>query len=411
MQSDANQASNLSPQALKAVYDISRVILQAVDTSAALQSIIPLARPVFIFDNAVIYQLKENGLLEPFYARALGRGRSSEADMAWGESVANEVLAQQKMIIRREDVGEREKEASPDRLHLRDFLGLPLWLGEQLKGVLVFIRFGGPQYLPEHVMLAELIAEHIMQLLERQHLVQRIASLEAERKLSRLQEEFIATITHDLRSPLGFIKGYATSLLREDVEWDQETSREFLAIIDDEADRLTELIDNLLDTSRLQSGTLRMDFQPVQLDTMLRDFAQRVRVNHATINLQLELPDRGVTIWAAPARLAQVFDNLVDNAIKYAPHAIVTIWMAEEPEQVHVILRDSGPGIPPEHLEDIFKRFYRLPSHIATERGSGLGLFICREIIQAHGGTIYADSAPGKGTAFHILLPYTQPMG
>jgi K+-sensing histidine kinase KdpD len=269
----------------------------------------------------------------------------------------------------------------------------------------VFIRFGGPVYLPEQVNFAQLIAEHVEHLLEKQNLVNRIASLEADRKLDRLQQEFVATISHDLRSPLGFIKGYATTLLREDITWDNETHREFLTIINEEADRLSNLIDNLLDSSRLQSGTLQMSFRPERLDSLLKELAQRAQMGEYNVKIRLNLEKSDAKIWLDTTRMIQVFDNLISNAAKYAPGSPVTISLEWKPEIAHVTVSDAGPGIPNDRLEDIFKRFYRLVEYQDTAKGTGLGLFICRQIINAHQGVIYADSTLGKGSSIHILLP------
>jgi signal transduction histidine kinase len=395
---------------LRALFEMSRVILQPVDIAGAFKQIVRLARPVFIFDNAVLYQIKVDGSLEPTDARAVGRGRAVEADMAWGESIASEVIKSGQFILQSEQVGDLEGDRMRDRLRDQRFLGLPIWVGNELAGALVFVRFGGPDYDQKQIHLANLIAEQLTRLLERQHLIDRVADLEAERRLARLQQDFVATITHDLRSPLGFIKGYATSLLRKDVDWDVETRREFLTIIDDEADRLTALIDNLLDSSRLQSGTLRMDFQPVRLDTILRDLVARMRAtefpNQVTLNLEPQPQDKQVL--ADPVRLVQVFDNVFSNAAKYAPGSPLDVSLHWDPQQVEIVFQDYGTGIPSEHLENIFERFYRLPSHSTTVQGTGLGLFICKQIIQAHQGEIYATSEVGFGTQIHIHLEVSE---
>lgn len=396
---------NLKHRELQTVYEISRVILQSVDTASALKEIIRLARPVFIFDNVVLYQYRDNQSLAPTYARAVGRGRSIEADMAWGEAFANEVLEKRDVIIRRENLTHGTVDRGTARLNTRFFLGLPLNIGYEALGALVFIRFGGPVYLPEQVNFAQLIAEHVEHLLEKQNLVNRIASLEADRKLDRLQQEFVATISHDLRSPLGFIKGYATTLLREDITWDNETRREFLTIINEEADRLSNLIDNLLDSSRLQSGTLQMSFRPERLDTLLKELAQRAQMGEYNVKIRLNVDKSEVKIWLDTTRMIQVFDNLISNAAKYAPGSPVTISLEWKPEIAHITVSDTGPGIPNDRLEDIFKRFYRLAEYQDTAKGTGLGLFICRQIINAHQGVIYADSILGKGSSIHILLP------
>ncbi len=394
----------LRPQELEAVYAISRAVAQSLNVDSALDEIIRLSRPVFIFDSIVVYALQEKNTLEPLYARVIGRGIAAEGDMAWGEAIAKDVYRSIQTLIRREEVDRLPK----DRLNVRYFLGLPLRLGERVMGSLVFARFGGPPYTPEQIHLAEFIAGHIAQLLGRQQLVQRIASLEAERRLDRLQQDFIATVSHELCTPLGFIKGYATTLLREDTTWDENTRREFLAIIDEEADRLRELIDNLLDSSRLQSGTLKMQFQPVRLDALLRDISVRASSRYENISIKLDLKVTDMRAEVDPTRIAQVLDNLLGNATKYAPGAPVLVTLESFGDRVHISVHDDGPGIAPEHLDHLFKRFYRVPDHSSTTHGTGLGLFICRQIIHAHGGEISVDSKPGEGTTFHIYLPFKQ---
>ncbi len=398
-------ADFLEPRELRTIYKISRVILQAVDTSAALKQIVYLARPIFIFDNVVLFQQENNRTLSPTYARALGRGRSTEADMAWGEAVAGEVFQSGDVVLKEEKRAEETDDRHKARLNTRFFLGLPLWVGGQIEGVLVFIRFGGPAYLPEQVKLARLIAEHIERLLERQILVERVANLEAERRLDRLQQEFVATITHDLKSPLGFIKGYATTLLRDDAQWDAQTRKEFLTIIEEEADRLAQLIDNLLDSSRLQTGTLRMDFQPVNPVDIMRDFQQRVQLGNDNLDVKFDIETCEEVIWVDPYRIMQVLDNLLSNALKYAPDSPVRVSLSWEPQRVHICFQDFGPGIPEDQLDKIFKRFYRVPAYANRATGSGLGLFICQKIIRGHHGEIFAESTLGEGAAFHVFLP------
>ncbi len=400
--------SILRPEELEAVYSISRAVARSVNLDTALDEIIRLARPVFIFDNMVLYLQRREDLLDAAYAKAIGRGRSQEADLAWGESTAQEALATGQVAIRVEKMEDYEK----DRTRLRYSLGLPLgWAGEESMGALVFIRFGGPSFKPDQIRLSEFIAVHVSQLLGHTHLVQKVANLEAEHRLNRLQEDFIATVSHELLTPLGFIKGYATTLLRDDIDWDDNTRNEFLTIIDDEADRLHELIENLMDSSRLQAGTLRMSFQPIRLDTFLKDMVLRAGSRNEDIQIYLDLKVNRLQVQADPTRLAQVFDNLLTNAIKYAPGSRVMIILAVEGNQAHITVSDNGPGIAPEHLKNLFDRFFRVPSENVTVRGTGLGLYICRRIVQAHGGEIMVESVISKGTTFHIHLPLEREKG
>ncbi|MGW8249307.1 MAG: sensor histidine kinase, partial [Anaerolineales bacterium] len=129
------------------------------------------------------------------------------------------------------------------------------------------------------------------------------------------------------------------------------------------------------------------------------------------IQIYLDLKVDGLQIQADPTRLAQVLDNLLTNAIKYAPGSRVMITLSVEQTQAHITVSDNGPGIAPEHLKSLFNRFYRVPTNNVTVRGTGLGLYICRRIIQAHGGEITAESKIGKGTTFHIRLPLKREKG
>jgi len=400
-----NKAKGTGPlrhQELEAVYSISRAAAQAENIDSALDEIIRISRQVFIFDTIVLFQPRENNAIEASYARVVGRGQSAEGNLAWGEAVAHEVFHTGQTLKRQEQLEGWQS----DRLNLRFFLGLPLAQGDRVMGALIFGRYGGPPYTPDQIYLAEFIADHIAQLLGHKHLVERIANLEAERRLEELQHDFIATITHELNTPLGFIKGYATTLLRDDISWDETTRREFLSIIDEEADRLRELIDHLLDSSRLQSGTLRMHFQIVRLDSLLRDISVRARSRNENLNIYLNIKETNVRCQADPTRIAQVIDNLLSNAAKYAPGAPVIISLDVIDSQAHIAVRDRGPGIATEHLPHLFKRFYRVPDKSSGVRGTGLGLFICRQIITAHDGQISVESKPGEGTTFHIYLPF-----
>jgi signal transduction histidine kinase len=390
-------SSSVIPEFL---YNISRITVLADSCKSALDEIISYIRGIFIFDNLAVYQVDHENHLDPFYAKAMGRGRSAEADISWGEIMASQVLLQRKTILQ-----EPEKSRNTDRLDRPYLLGVPLQIPDRLMGVMIFIRFGSPPFTPLEVMLSEFIAQQVSMLLDRQLLQQQINGLEAQNKQAELQENFISTITHELRSPLGFIKGYTTTLLRSDMTWDQNTQQEFLNIIDQETDHLEELIENLLDSARLQSGQLSMQFQPVRLDGLLNDVIARAHLHHPEQVIYYEALSPPSTIQGDPRRLAQVFENIISNAVKYASGSPVWIKLHPDQNYLYLTISDKGPGIPEKYLNHIFQRFFRNPEQTPNVHGSGLGLFICQQIIQAHHGQIYATSQIGEGTTFHIKLP------
>jgi signal transduction histidine kinase len=357
-------------------------------------------RKEFVFDNVAVYlQDEETQNLDIAFARAIGRSRGAEADAAWGEDFAGQVIKKGQLLLRDPSPGV----SSDDRLHQAYLLGLPLREDDLVKGAVVFVRFGGPVYEEQHIALASFAAGLLSTLYGRAASTKLGEELHDLKRQMQLQEDFVSTISHELRTPLGFIKGYSTSLLRQDTSWDEETQKEFLTIIDEEADRLSLLIENVLESARLQSRTLPLRFQPIRLDAVLRDVILRLRSRHKDLDVSMDLESVPPTSGDG-VRLAQVFENLFTNAIKYAPGSPLVVLLNQVDDNILISFIDHGPGIPKDSLPLIFERFYRVRGE-KTVTGTGLGLYICKQIILAHRGKIWAESAPGQGTTFFIELP------
>ena len=401
MSKDKLSASQLQPEELKAVYAISRVVAGTLDIDQALDEIVHLARPVFIFDNAVLYlQNDESGALEPAFARAIGRGRSAEADLSWGGKAAKEVFDSGNIYLK-----EAEIDPDSDRLTQGFYLGQPMRVGGQVIGALVFIRFGGPSYSDLHINLAEFIAAHITQVLEHKRLVKRVAALEADKRLAELQSEFLATVSHELKTPLGFIKGYTTTLLRKEANWSAEEQRDFLTIINEESDQLENLVNDLLVSSRLQSGTLPLHKKDSDLAQLCSEVIGRLKNRHPNTSIEFESKAINSHSHIDPNRIGQVIENLISNAIKHAPQSKVLLSIENTDDHLTLTVKDKGRGIPPDQLQNIFQRFYRIPNHEESVRGSGLGLYICKQIVEAHSGSIRVESSLGAGSIFTVELP------
>ena len=401
----------VSPSLMKeldSLYAINQVVNKTEDWKAALDQIVKLIRTILIFDNLVLYLPDSTaGLLEVSYARAIGRGRSLGADLSWGEAVANQVLSSRQVYIQ-QPPNNKVESTDQNRLEQPHVLGIPLQFQEQMLGILVFIRFGGPVFDQNNTRLAIFIGEEIAHFLERKHLKRLFSILQEEHQQTQLQDNFITTISHELLTPLGFIKGYATTLLRSDTTWDENTRREFLTIIDQETDRLQELIDNILDSTRLQTGNLPMEFQPVRLDVLIRDVITKARLNHKSLQVLFKPETPVILVQGDPQRLAQVFENLISNAVKYAPGSAITITINKEKDSIIIIFSDNGPGIPAQYMSHLFERFFRNPEQAINVHGTGLGLYICRQIINAHHGSISIESVLGEGTSVRIQLPCDQ---
>ncbi len=228
-----------------------------------------------------------------------------------------------------------------------------------------------------------------------------------EKELDEMKSQLLSTVSHELRTPLASIKGFATTLLRRDVEWDEASRLEFLCIIDEESDRLSELIGNLLDMSRVEAGTLRMEAQPTDLSLIVDETVAEFRMMTRDHRIQVELPSSLPLVLADPRRIRQVLRNLVENAVKYSPRGgAVNVTVQTGMDRVQVSVADQGIGLEPQHLDRIFDRFYQVDSASTRQvGGSGLGLSISRAIIEAHGGEIWVESEPGVGSTFHFTLP------
>jgi len=283
-------------------------------------------------------------------------------------------------------------------------LGMPLLDKAEVLGAIISFALAAAIY-SEQTTFADFLASHLAVLVAREKLKKENGRLEFQYRTFQVQEDFISTLSHELRTPLGYIKGYSTTLLRTDANWDEKTRQEFLTIIDQETDRLEELLNNLLDSAKLQSGMIMMDFQVVRLDSLVKDVIIRAKLHHPDQVIQVEMPDPLRPIHADPGRLAQVLENLVNNAIKYAPGSPVIIRISDVPDGITLEVIDKGAGIPEKYQSKIFDRFFRIPDQVSMAHGSGLGLFICKQIVQAHGGNIQLTSHIGEGSNFRIFLP------
>ena len=389
----------MDTQEFSYIHELMRTALDASDPRASIENFLSVLRQQFVFDNVAVYiQDEKTNALEIVYARAVGRAKAAEADAAWGETFAGQVMAKGILLLQ-DPASDISKD---DRLRQAYLLGIPLRADGLIGGALVFVRFGGPPYEETHLTVATLVGEILSVMFERQAWKRMHEELHELKLQMQLQEDFVSTISHELRTPLGFIKGYSTSLLRKDTSWDPETQQEFLTIIDEEADRLSLLIENVLESARLQSRTLPLRFQPLRLDAVIRDVVTRLRSRYKDLDVNMELVSTP-PIQGDGVRIAQVFDNLFTNAIKYAPGSSIHVNLQQVEQYLLVSLADQGPGVPEESLSLIFDRFYRVRSEKAT--GTGLGLYICKQIIDAHRGKIWAESTLGEGTTFFIELP------
>jgi len=227
------------------------------------------------------------------------------------------------------------------------------------------------------------------------------------KQLESARQEFVANVSHELRTPLSLIKGYVETLL-DGAQDNPEVATRFLGTIDRNADRLRLLIEDLLAISELESGRVKLHLQTVALAPIVAKVLEDFKGQAAAKGVRLVNQAPKAAVRADRDRLEQVLGNLVDNAIKYgrSEGTVTVAGCALDGGQVEVAVQDDGPGIPPEALERIFERFYRVDKARSREQGgTGLGLAIVKHLVQCHGGRVWATSEPGHGAAFHFVLP------
>lgn len=225
------------------------------------------------------------------------------------------------------------------------------------------------------------------------------------RQAEELKTTFVSIISHELKTPVALIKGYVSTLRREDARWDRHIVQDSLQVIEEEADRLTLLIENLLDASRLAAGGFALKPADVSVPEIAQRIAQRLQTQTSLHKLKTDFPAEFPVILADEIRLEQVISNLISNAIKYAPGGDIVVSGQIRPEQIIVCVSDQGPGIAPEDIPHIFDRFYRAPDMARRTKGAGLGLFLTKSIIEAHGGRIWVNPETGQGARICFSLP------
>jgi len=221
------------------------------------------------------------------------------------------------------------------------------------------------------------------------------------------RRDFIANVSHELRTPLTSIQGYVETLV-EDTKPNPETMREFLGIIHKNATRMNRLTEDLLALASVESPDYKLVAQPARACALVQDAIESL--GGIVVDSEVELESAGAPdtlVMADPDAMNQVFGNLIENAVKYGKEnkrIVVGAKLLED--EVEFFVQDFGPGIPSEHLDRIFERFYRVDKARSRESGgTGLGLAIVKHIVEAHGGRIWAESELGAGAAFHFTLP------
>lgn len=270
---------------------------------------------------------------------------------------------------------------------------------------------------PQQTTLFSAFCDQIALAIERATLAREAAHAVALRESDRLKDALLGSVTHDLRTPLASIKAAASSLLRGDITWTAPERRELLESIDTSADRLNRLVGALLDLSRLEAGVAQPGLDWMLMSDVIATVLDRLDLTGLTsgYDIRVEEPDNLPLVLMDHEQIEQVMTNLLENALKYSPKdSAIRVRVSISETDLIVSVSDQGIGIPKRELEAIFNKFYRVkqarlpwsPGRPPT--GAGLGLAICASIIRAHGGRIWAESAPGEGTTLTFTLPLSR---
>ncbi|MEW6242955.1 MAG: ATP-binding protein [Bacillota bacterium] len=279
------------------------------------------------------------------------------------------------------------------------FVVIPLCLGGDLGRLMVKMASSANQDAEKMVSVLKELSRLVSRRVKIQELLR-------EMREERVLTDVLSTLSHDLRTPLACIKGYATLLMSQEHELDVKQRQEFFRIILEECDHIERLIASLLDCTT-EDEAFKVHKEPVLIPALLKKVLRDRSFLAREHRFLLDFPPNAREVWADPVRLEQVFRNLIDNAVKYSPEgSLVVIRARPSRGDILISVADQGYGIAPEHLNRLFDRFYRIRNEESKHvSGTGLGLPIARRIIEAHGGNIWAESTVGKGTTFYFRLP------
>jgi two-component system sensor histidine kinase KdpD len=298
---------------------------------------------------------------------------------------------------------------------------VPLKLGERVVGVLRLSMEDDPRLFDierslgverEHshsdAAFFWTFVDQAASVIERERLRRESLQVEVLQRTDALRAALLSSVSHDLRTPLSSIKAAASSLLQEDVQWDDEARHSFALAIVRESDRLNRLVANLLDMSRIEAGVLKPEKEWYPLDELIHDVLGRMQPLFQGREVHTDIPDDLPPVELDYLQIDQVLTNLLENAIRYTPPGSpidISVQLCED--SVLVSVADRGPGVPPSDMERVFDKFYRVlnSEKAARTTGSGLGLAVCRGLIEAHGGRIWVENRQGGGALFRFTLP------
>ena len=404
----AEQEVRRRNEELIALNTIATTISQAVDLEKMLNAVLGKVMQMVDMDMGQIHLLTDGRDTLSLVAQ---RGFPQEAELEiqpvkLGEGVIGRVAQSGEFFVKSQasDIPDMGTEIEQQKA-LCACASIPLKLQDRVLGVLSIFSRNHCELKSAEVQLLAAIGHQVGVAVENARLAEEASRVGILQELNRLRAELIANVSHELRAPLGLVKLSSTALLLDDVEFDRETQVRLLRNIDEEADRLEKIVDNLLDLSQIDSGQLRLDMQPADVGRLAKAVLKSREIQTAQHRFVHDFDEALIAV-IDRKRIEQVLRNLLSNAIKYSPEGgTITVRGYKENEQLVIQVSDQGIGIPQEDLEQVFERFYRVENKVTQKVGGvGLGLAVCRSIVEAHGGRIWAESTHGHGSIFYVAL-------
>ena len=394
---------------LDAANRCARALSSSLELEEASTAFIRELRGLVPFDRMAIV------LAEDEVARVLATsGEGAQTSMPPGSilPLENNILAEvvsSGQTAYRPDMSEPRYDEEPVLLGIgvRSRVVVPLPVGARTIGILSIGRGEVEAFTEDEIELVTLLGRLVA------GAVQNIRAYEAERRtveelrrLSALRADFVSLVSHDLRSPMATVIGSARTLQQRWRDLGPEQRDAFIALIADETSRLAALISDVLDTSRIEADTFSFAFRDVDLGTLVRDAAAAAGLAQHEVPVRAEVHGDLSRVRADPERLRQALTNLIENAVKWSPHGTPVAIVARATDGVvRIDVRDSGPGIPSHQQRLIFEKFGRADVGGRARPGTGLGLYIARSILEAHGGSLELASTVGRGSTFTMILP------
>ena len=360
------------------LYQLSRAIIMTLDPETAVSTISRQVTELFNINDCRIFIPDESGNLKELTVS------STESPVSVSQQFLRAVFQN----------GEMQVDPVAGATYA------PLKVGVRTTGVL-FLTPG-----PTVTGTIEAISGLVALALERARFLKELSRTEALRQSDQLKSALLDSVSHELRTPLTSMRAAVDNLLERSLEWDRETLHEFHSIISEEVNRLTRLVQNLLEMARIEAGELHPVKEWGSITEILDNARDRCAAELANHTLRVECPENLPMVRVDSRLLASVIANLLDNAAKYSPLQSEIVLRGEiEGNTLKISIQDQGPGIPENELSRVFDKFYRGGSRaVSRHEGTGMGLAIARGIVEAHGGTMSAESTPGHGATFYFSL-------